>query len=1117
MLNLVLGRNINNKTEYVRNLVTDGIKSGKDGYIFIVPEQFSYETEKAMLDKVGAKGLLNVEVISLSRLANVILEEQGVINGKQQVDDGVKMMTMSLALEALSDSLTVFKKYITRPALVANLVSFATEMKQCSVTVGMFEEYLKTSEKSSLKSKLEELIMIISLYNAMLSKDYYNNDDTLDMLCELFETYKFFENKTVVIDGFTRFTKQESKVIEKAVMQADDIFITFNTDKNSFGDDYSMFANVNRQIENLKNIAKKSNVKIAVPIVVGDFDKDIDTQLLALEKNFFRIEKETFSGVDPESITLLCAPNKSDECEYVAQTIKRLMRENEVRCRDIIVFERSKDSYDRELAAAFKKYGIPFFEDKRQPIDNQPLIVLMKSLFDIACNGLSTESLLRYLKTDLTELNSEEIARLENYAFIWKLKASQWKNDFVDNPRGFGSELNDFDKAELERLNELRRKAVAPVLAFKREFTEAVGSQKTVIVYEFLEKNSIRAKLKKNAQRLLQSGNQALCEEQESIWKLVVDMLDKLYLVSSQAELSNKRYSELFEILLSVSDFGTLPSGLDEVTIGAADRTKTMMKKYVFAVGANDGVFPLCPSTQGLLNDRDRITLKHAGIELAETAEYKQTEEKYIAYSAITSAVSRLFVSWHESDYSGVSKTPSEIVNEIKTIFPDIKVLNYGEIDLLSKIESDYSAFEMFAQNYKYNNSLTSTLEQYFSDNALFSGRVNSLKTAAKKKKQQITDRAVAVDLFGNDINMSASKVQAYNECPFKYFCRYGIKAEPLIEAEVDPLLSGSAIHEVFEIILREYSKAELENMTDEELQKRINEVLDGFLNDKMGGAENKSKRFLQQYFAIGAQVFNILKRIIEEFRTSDFEPVDFELKIRNDSEISPYVLNLSNGGTLRITGSVDRVDTMDKDGKKYLRVVDYKSGGKTFNLCDVLEGLSAQMLIYLFAIQANGKEKYGETVPGGVLYMSAKPESASLPRNAEKSEIEALQLKKNKMSGLIVNDIVVAEGMEKELRGLFIPAKMKKDGTLSGNLISYEELEKLNKKIDNILIKTGDDLHNGRIEVLPVDKDKCRNCDYKGICRFEDGDEVRSIRKLKHEQALEELMQEGEERNGQG
>lgn len=1115
MLNLVFGRNINNRTEYVRNLVADGIKAGNDGYIFIVPEQFSYETEKAMLEKVGAKGLLNVEVISLSRLADIILEEQGIKSQKQQVDDGIKMMTMSLTLEALTDKLNVLKKYITRPALIENLVSFATEMKQCSVTVDMFSEYIENRKDNSLKAKIKELIPIISLYNAMLEKDYYNTDDAFDILCELFNTYKYFENKTVVIDGFTRFTKQESKVIEKAIMQCDEIYVTFNTDCKSFGDDFSLFANVNKQIENLKGIAAKCNVKIAKPIIVDEYDKSIDSNLLLLEKNFFKVEKESCKGVNPESITLLSAPNKADECEFIAQNIKRLMREEAVRCRDIIVFERSKDSYDNELAAAFKKYGIPFYEDKRQPVDNQPLIVYLRCLFDIACNGISTESLLRYLKTDLTDLTAEEISMLENYAFIWKIKPSQWKKDFVDNPRGFGSELNDSDKAKLIKLNELRQKTVGPVLSFKKDFSQAVGEQKTVVVYEFLEKNGIRFRIKEIAQKLYESGNQVLCEEQDTVWSLVTEMLDKLYIVSKQGDLSVKRYSELFDILLSVSDFGTLPRGLDEVTIGAADRTRTTMKKYVFIVGANDGVFPLCPSTQGLLNDKDRIALRTAGIELAETAEYKQIEEKYIAYSVVTSAITKLFITYSESDYSGASKIQSAIIDEIKEIFPDIKETRYEQLDLTDRIESDYSAFEIYAENYKYNNALTSTLDKYFDDNTLFKGKVDSLKTAAKKKKLEIEDKNTAVKLFGNDINMSASKIQAYHECPFKYYCRYGIGAEPLKAAEVDPLLSGSVVHEVFEIMLKEYSKPELAEMSDKDIYDRIIEILNNYLEEKMGGKENKSKRFLQQYFAIGMQTFNILKRIIEELKNCEFTPVDFELRIRDDSEIQPYVLKLRDGGSLKIIGSVDRVDTMDKDGKKYLRVVDYKSGGKTFRLSDVFGGLSIQMLVYLFAIAANGKKKYGEIVPSGVLYMSAKTERPDLPRNAEKAEIEHLKLRKNKMSGLVLDDITVAEGMEKELQGYFIPAKInKKSGKLTGNLISSEELKKLNKKVDEILIKMGDCLHNGKIEVLPVSEDSCKNCDYKSICHFEDGDEMRIIKELSHEEALEELMREGDESN---
>lgn len=1112
MLNFVIGRNNSKKTEYIRNLIADGVKQSESEYIFIVPEQFSYETERAMLEKVGAKDLLRVEVISLSRLAEVILREKGVISQKQPVDDGIKMLTMSLALEALSDRLKIFRKYITRPALIENLVSFATEMKQCSVSVDMLGKYVENSENNSLKSKLEELILIISLYNSMLEKEYYNSDDSFDLLYDLFNSYRFFENKTVVIDGFTRFTKQESKIIEKAVSQSENVYITFTTDKSSFYDDYSVFANINKQIESLKKIADKCNVKTANPIVVDECAENISEELLILEKNIFKSSEPSETEMNPKGIIVAACPNKADECEFVAQSIKRLMREDEARCRDIIVYERSQGSYDRQLAAAFKKYGIPFFEDKRQPLDNQPLIIYIKSLFDIACNGLSTETVLRYLKTDLTGMTAEEISQLENYGFIWKLKPSQWQNDFTENPRGFGSELNDFDKQTLEKLNELRRKAVAPVLAFKRDFTNAAFEQKTVVLYEFLEKNGIREEIKKIAKKLYDSNNRALCEEQETVWTLVTEMLDKLYIVSKQADFTDKRYSELFDILLCVSDFGVLPRGLDEVTLAIADRTRTSMKKYVFILGANEGVFPLCPSTQGLLNDKDRITLRNAGIELAQTAEYKQIEEKFIAYSAVTSAKKRLYVSYSDSDYNGTSKTASEIVSEIKSIFPSLSEIRYEQIDALDKIESDYSAFEVLAENYKQNSSVTRTLEEYFSANELFKGRVESLKNALKSKKLLIEDKTIAVDLFGKDINLSASKIQTYYECPFKYFCRYGIKAEPIKQAEIDPLLSGTVIHEIFEIMLGHYSKQELAELSDEKLIESISQILDNFLCEKMGGREGKTKRFIQQYNALGIQAFNIFKRIIEEMKISDFVPVDFELRIGRDSEILPYTLRLSDNGSITVSGSVDRVDTMDKNGKKYLRVVDYKSGGKTFKLCDVFEGLSTQMLIYLFAIEKNGKMKYGEVIPSGILYMSAKPEAADLPRNADTSEIEAKRLKKNKMSGMVLDDVDVIEGMENGIGGLYIPARMKKDGSITGRLISEKNLKKLNREIDKVLINMGNSVHNGKIEVLPVDESKCDNCDYKSVCHFEDGDAVRVINEMTHEQAIEKLETQGDE-----
>ncbi len=1110
MLNFVLGRNLSGKTEYVRNLVAEGVRSGGDRYVIIVPEQFSYETEKAMLNKVGADGMQRLDVLSLSRLAEIILEQCGENSLKPPADDGVRVLSMSSALDALEGRLEVFKKYSSRPALMGELISFASEIKQCSVSTDELKAFADSMKQSSLKNKLSELSLIISLYNLIIDNSYYDSSDALTLLCSALDGYCWFENRTVVIDAFTRFTKQELYVIEKIIKQSENVYFTFCTDGVKT-DGFSVFANVEKQIEALKNLARKNNVGIAKPVILKPCENKREKYLSILEENFFTDGRGSFDD-NPESIKICSAPTQTDECEFVALTVKRLLREENARCRDIIVYERKKDTYDRKLTAAFRKFGVPFFEDKRQPVSNQPLVIFINTLLETAVEGISTDVLMRHLKSGLSSLSETEIAELENYALMWKISASGWQNDFTENPRGFGTPFNDFDTATLQRLNEYRKKAVAPVLAFRRDFSEAQGEKKTEILYSFLVKSNVRQRLKDLAMSLLADGKDALYEEQDTVWTLVTDMLDKLYRSTLGANISVKRYRELFNTLLFVSDIGTVPQGLDSVTIGAADRTRTGEKKYVFIVGANAEVFPLMPSTKGLLNDRERILLRENGIELANTAEYKLIEEKFFAYHALSTATERLFVTYSASDSSGESLIPSEIVTEITEIFPNIDCKAFENIASLQKIESKQSAFEMLAKNYGDNSIFSVAAEEFFNSDSEYKGRLSALKKAVEKTPQTIKSAETATELFGKNMYLSASKAETYYKCPFQYFCRYGIKAEPRKEAQIDAALSGSIIHFVFEKMFSGFSKKKLQEMSDDELAIEIDKILKIYLNENMGGGENKSKRFIKHYETISLQTFSILKRMIEEFKTSEFTPVDFELSIGNDGEIMPYELTLPNGSSLKISGSVDRVDTMEKNGKKYLRVVDYKSNGKTFNLYDVIEGLSAQMLIYLFAIERNGERKYGDIIPSGVLYMSAKPEAADLGRNATQEEIDKKRLKSNRMNGLVLNDMTVIEGMEKDIGGVFIPVSMNSDGVLKGSLITSEEFNKLHKKVDEVLKSMVVNLQSGLIPVLPAGEDACKWCDYRSVCGYETGDKLREIPKLKSEEVLKILDGEGEE-----
>lgn len=1119
MLNFIVGRNYCDKTEYVREIVKKGIDEGKNNFIIIVPEQFSFETERGMLSKIGAEGMLKVDVLSLSRLAEIIIEESGNKSSKRTVDDGVRMLTMNIALDSLHDELSVFKKYASRPTLTQNLVSLATELKQCDVTTDDFAQFAENSETNSLKLKLQELVKIISLYDAMLSQSYYNTDDSLTVLCKVLDEYRFFENKTVIFDEFTRFTKQELNVVEKIIKQSENVYISLNTDIKELDNEYSIFANINAQYKKLINICKNDRIEIAPVKEIGR-NLNISNDLICLETGFGEPRKTVFDNA-PTDIELVKTPNKTEECNYVAASVKRLMREKNVRCRDIIVYERTKNDYDRELAAAFKRYGVPFYEDKRQPVNSQPIIVYIRALLDIASRGINTESLLRLLKTGLTDIPDSEISELENYAFLWKIKASQWRDEFTENPNGFGFEIRDEDEEKLTKLNEIRARAVAPVLAFRKKFSEAQGEEKTAILYSHLIDCGINERQKELAVALRKEGKTALCEEQNAVWSLLVEMLDKLYLASQNYELSNKRYIELFEILLSVSDLGEVPSGLDDVTLGVADRTRAGLKKYVFIIGANEGVFPVNPKTQGILNDKDRIELRESGIVLAETADYKQVEESYTAYRTVCSATEKLFISYSATNYVGEGFEKSMIVDEIQTAFPKLEIKNYENEDVLLKIESDDSAFEMLAQSYNNNKLAFNTISEYFKDNELFKGKVETLKNAAQKRKVKIEDTNIATELFNRDMYLSASKAEVYYDCPFEYFCKFGIKAKPRKPAEFDPALNGTVIHDCFEHLFQVFTKEELEEATDEILLAEINKILNNYLNEKMGGDKGKSPRFMAFYNSVSNRVLSIFKRMIAEFKNSEFYPCDFELKIGYGGEIPPYELKLSDGGSLLICGSIDRVDTMQKDDKLYLRVVDYKLNGKDFELGNVLFGIKMQMLIYLYALYTNGKQKYGDFIPSGVLYMSAKPAKPDLNRDATNEQIEKELLTQNRMSGIVLDDMTVAQGMEHDLNKYYINVKLdKKSGLLKGDVIPFNKLINLKDDIDKLLSDMALNLHNGNINAYPTNnqldnKDACKYCDYKDVCGFEQGDEIRDIPKINFNEALSKISDREVENSG--
>lgn len=1097
MLNIITGRTGSGKTRLVRSMAAELSKNESGKVIIIVPEQFTFETEREMLSVLGNGKINNVEILSFSRLAEKLLKQYGKLD-RRVADDGERAVLISLAAEALGDKLTVFSQSRKSPSMTAQLLEFYREMKKCRISCGDLSDLAGKVKKPAFSEKLKELSMLFESYEAHLKQNFQDDCAYLDMLYDLLADVRYFEGKTVFADAFSGFSAQEYKILERIIAGAEEVYVTFCCDLEKDSGKYELFSNARAEISKLRAIAAKAGVKTAPEKKLAVNRSYKNEPLNALEENIFSSSRTAYEQ-EAGCITLAPCRTVFGECDFVASQIKRLVREEGYRYRDIAVIERTEGGYKNELLSSFRKYSIDCFEDNRQPVANQPLMVFMEALFDLLTDSIQTETVLRFIKTGLYGFSVSETAQLEDYCLAWRIKPSQWKSEWTENPSGFGVAFTDKDKELLKKLNEMRQRIAGPVLALKNRIQDADGAQISKQLFEFLKKCSVDGFLKSLSQELLEAGETDLAAEQGRIWKMLTEIFDSLYLSLGKTTVSIQRYRELFDILVSQKDIGRIPGGIDEVIIGSADRIRASAPKAVFIVGANSGVFPAEIGCGVLLSDGERCELIDNGAGLVSNLEYNSVSEMFIAYHALTLATEKLYVSYSAVAADSSALSASEIVTQIKEIFPHCSVVSPSAADL---IESRKSAFTALAKENGENTPLRAALYEYFSGG---SRREIEMIEKLNSKGFKIKDSETAEKLFGKNMYISASKTEKFYKCPFEYFCEYGVKARPRREAEMDPAQTGTLVHYALERFLRENPKEELVTFNLKQIREKISEIIDDYVNEMLGGYEGKQPSFMRSVKLVKENSARVAEQLVKEFSQNLFVPADFELKIDNDGDIAPYCVSLPDGSNVKIIGSVDRADIYKGESGSYVRVIDYKTGGKEFRLGDVLSGLNMQMLIYLFAIWRNPSARYKDAVPAGILYFQAKNPRLSRSKLTRNDSVKAAQeerIKGLKMSGMVLNNTEVITAMEKNAEGIFIPAKIGRDGSASGNVISVKALENLEKRINSLIAEMADRLRSGKIDALPVEG-ACRYCKYRDVCRREEDDEKREIEKIDFKSAV--------------
>ncbi len=1076
MLKFIFGLPSSGKTTTVLNLIKEKTDLSKK-VVLIVPEQFSFQTERAILKLLGDNNAHKVEVLSFTRLYDEISNSIGGICGKLLYDSD-KIILMNRVLSSLENELTVWGKYAHSLNFSKTILDIIGEFKVNAISAQEIRKAADLTNKKSLKNKLYDIALIYENFDALLGEKYIDPVDKLTKVYRDLENNQYFKDKTVFFDSFKAFTGQQFKIIDRIMKQSDDVFVAINNDVEN-EQEFDVYSNLRKNIQRIKDLAKNNGLEITEPLILTN--SYYNNQKLSNLERLMAGKKEPFDLSD--TITVCKADTVFDEAEFVARNIRRLVRENGYRFKDFVIIARDTDRYQQAVEYALKKNEIACFFDKRVGLNSLPFTFAVDAA--ISSLDLSTENILRFHKCGFSTLSTDEISSLENYTYLWNIGGSQWLDEWEMDPRGFETkEMKQEELTALKEINRLRAEALKPILSFKSEFIGTAAQMATAIV------NLLENCKAKNTLITLSKRFEALdCDISPDVLKQgyerFMTVLDGIVACFGEKSITKAEFHEALTLALSIETVGVIPQFLDEVSFGSADRIQPARPKVAFILGANQGIFPQTVGSQGLLTVHERKLLNDYDIKILDNAVSAAIDEEYLVYSNVTCASERLFISYACKSLKGEELQPSPFVNSIiDNLFA--KCIN-EPLDIIcdeNLPETKSAAFSDYCRRF-YNQKDKQTLLSVFSDDEKFTNLKDYTTLITPKIKPENAQK-----LYGKTINLSATKIDTVNRCKFSYFCKYGLKAEKLQPAEFNVLQRGNIAHYVLESIVDKY-KEKIKDLTDAELCNLTDFYIEDYLGKINGFAQVRDAKAEFIIKRISRSLKEVVCHIAADFRQSDFKPIACEFKIGFDDGIKvnfPY-----DNGEIKINGSIDRVDEYNG----YIRIVDYKTGTKTFKLPDVLYGLNMQMLIYLYAItRGQGKD---DDQAAAILYMPAK-------RDVNDNGLA--------MNGLIKGDVELHKAMEKDNNGEFVPPiTVTASGSISKKLTSFidkDDFTLIFNHIEAVMRKTGNSISNGDISVVPLDgreSNACKYCDFKNVCNIENSI-VEKVPSLKNAEVFKKMKE---------
>ena len=1107
-------------------------------FLIIVPDQFTMQTQKDLVMRSDRGGILNIDVLSFGRLSHRILEEVGTKEMPVLDDTGKSLVLQKIAAD-LKEQLPAMGSLLHKQGYIHEVKSAISEFMQYGISTQDMDKLIASAEKrGALAMKLRDLKTLYRGFQDYIRDHFITTEETLDVLRRSLVKSKILPDSVVVFDGFTGFTPIQNRLIQELMRVCEETIVTVTIgeeeDPYQMDGEQKLFHLSKKTVADLVKLAAEAEVTRGEDVFVkGGPNRFTEASALCyLEQNLFRYQYEPYTEKQCE-IRMFEALSPREEVHQTALYIRKLIREEGLTYRDIAVVIGDLEGYASYVETEFGQLEIPCFLDRTRGIVLNPMIEYIKSALQLYIRDFSYDTVFHFLRSGMADISREEIDELENYVIRtgargYRTYSRLFTRKTEEMQQGSGQEDTERAEETMERLNRIRQQ-FADTVEILHMAPRAKAGEYVDHLYDFLEQNQVQQKLLNYQQRFEQEGDLAKAREYAQIYRLVMDLLDQIYELLGEEEISLQEFADILEAGFGEITVGTIPQNVDRIVVGDMERTRLKQVKVLFFLGVNDGNIPKNVSKGGIISDMDREFLIESGTEMAPSPRQQMYIQRLYLYLNMTKPSQRLYLSYAKVNSDGKGIRPSYLIDTVRKLFPQLAVEYPQNRSRLEQIEGRQEGARYLAEELREYADGTLREEErqdfylmYRAYEADPEGRDRLTAAAFRRYKESGLSRIVARALYGRQLENSVSRLETYAACACRHFLQYGLSLQEREEFGFEVSDMGNVYHAVLENFAGKLAESGRTwwDFDENFATQAIKEAVEGYAATYGETVLYSSAR---NEYAI-TRMSRILTRTVltlqQHLKQGSFQPDDYELSFRFAEDLDSIHVDLSEEEKMHLQGRIDRIDVSEDAEHVYVKVIDYKSGNKKFDLAALYYGLQLQLVVYMNAAMELESRKHPdkEIVPAALLYYHIDDPTIETPVELTQEQINEEILTKLRMNGVVNSDPAVVERLDRFLqdKSKVIPVEKKKDGSFSARsgILSREELHVVSAYVDTKIRQIGREILDGKIAANPYEKgneEACTYCAYKKVCGFDGsipGYEKRQLEDL-DKQTLMQRMQD--------